>query len=130
MSIIRERPTVAVRASDAERDAVVQALGAAHAEGRLTMDELQERVERGVAARTREDLDALTADLPARPRVRPTADPALLVLLGLALALVVALFGVVVTRGAAWWVLIWLPLALAARGRRRRWTRWARWAPR
>jgi hypothetical protein len=54
-----------VRASDAERDAVVGRLNEAVGEGRLTMDEFGERVELAYAARTRGDLDPLLRDLPA-----------------------------------------------------------------
>jgi hypothetical protein len=56
-----------VRASDAERERVVEALRA-HAEaGRLTADELEERVAAALAATTRDDLAALQRDLPGRP---------------------------------------------------------------
>jgi len=54
-----------VRASDAERDAVVGRLNQAVGEGRLTMDEFSERLELTYAARTRGDLDPLLRDLPA-----------------------------------------------------------------
>ena len=54
-----------VRASDAERDAVVARLNQAAGEGRLTMDEFSERLEIAYAARTRGDLDPLLHDLPA-----------------------------------------------------------------
>lgn len=54
-----------VRASDAERDAVVGRLNQAVGEGRLTMDEFSERLEHAYAARTRGDLDPLLRDLPA-----------------------------------------------------------------
>ena len=54
-----------VRASDAERDAVVGRLNRAVGEGRLTMDEFSERLELAYAARTRGDLDPLLRDLPA-----------------------------------------------------------------
>jgi len=57
-----------VRASDAERTATADVLRRHHAEGRLTTDELEERVERCYAARTRGELDVLTADLPGRRR--------------------------------------------------------------
>ena len=54
-----------LRVSDADREATVVRLREAGGEGRLTLEELAERVERADAARTRGDLDALTADLPA-----------------------------------------------------------------
>src|SRR3954451_22564004 len=58
-----------VRASDAERDAAVDQLRDAAAEGRLTLEELTDRIEAAFAAEMRSDLKALTADLPASPRV-------------------------------------------------------------
>jgi hypothetical protein len=54
-----------LRVSDADREATVVRLREAGGEGRLTLEELAERVERADGARTRADLDALTADLPA-----------------------------------------------------------------
>jgi hypothetical protein len=54
-----------VRASDAERDAVVGRLNQAVGEGRLTMDEFSERIGLAYAARTRGDLGPLLRDLPA-----------------------------------------------------------------
>jgi hypothetical protein len=54
-----------LRVSDADREATVMRLRDAGGEGRLTLEELADRVEQADAARTRGDLDALTADLPA-----------------------------------------------------------------
>jgi len=54
-----------VRASDADRDRVVEALAAASAEGRLTLEEYSERGDAALVARTLGDLAGLTADLPA-----------------------------------------------------------------
>lgn len=54
-----------VRASDSERDDVVKALSEHAAAGRLTLDELEERIEQALAARTRRELAALSDDLPA-----------------------------------------------------------------
>jgi hypothetical protein len=53
-----------LRVSDAEREATVVRLREAGGEGRLTLEELAERVEAADAARTRGDLAVLTADLP------------------------------------------------------------------
>lgn len=53
-----------LRASDAERAAVVRRLEHAVGEGRLSMAEFEERVEVAHRARTRTELDELTADLP------------------------------------------------------------------
>ena len=54
----------AIRASDAEREAVVARLRTAAGEGRLALDELAERLDRAFAAVTRNDLETLTGDLP------------------------------------------------------------------
>ena len=54
-------------ASDADRDTAASLLGAALAEGRLTADEHDERLGAAYAARTWQQLDPLTADLPAPP---------------------------------------------------------------
>ena len=59
-----------LRVSDADREATVVRLREAGGEGRLTLEELAERVERADGARTRGELDALTADLPDAPTVR------------------------------------------------------------
>ena len=56
--------TPAVRASDAEREQTVAALRAHVVDGRLTLEEFAERVDRVYEARTRPELDALTHDLP------------------------------------------------------------------
>lgn len=53
-----------VLASDAEREATIDRLRAAAAEGRLTLDELGDRVEATAQARTRAQLAELVADLP------------------------------------------------------------------
>ena len=60
-----------LRASDADRERFVEALGRHHADGRLTTEELAERTERAYAARTLGDLDALATDLPALPASAP-----------------------------------------------------------
>jgi hypothetical protein len=58
------------RASDAERDRVVDTLREHAAEGRLTVEELDERSAAALAARTRADLAGLTSDLPRARRPR------------------------------------------------------------
>jgi len=56
-----------LRASHTDRDAVVELLQVAAGDGRLTADELDERLELALTARTYSELAALTADLPAAP---------------------------------------------------------------
>jgi hypothetical protein len=53
-----------VRASDAEREKTVASLRRAYAAGRLTLDELERRIERAYDADWRHELRALTRDLP------------------------------------------------------------------
>jgi hypothetical protein len=52
-----------LRASDADRERTADVLRAAAGEGRLTMEELEERLHTTYAARTHRDLEGLTADL-------------------------------------------------------------------
>ena len=68
-----QRPEL--RVSDADREAAVVRLREAGGEGRLTLEELAERVEAADAARTRGELDVLTADLPdTAVSAAPVAD--------------------------------------------------------
>ena len=53
-----------LRASHAEREQAIESLKDAFVDGRLTMDELDVRAGRALAARTRAELTALTADIP------------------------------------------------------------------
>ncbi|MGH3375027.1 MAG: DUF1707 SHOCT-like domain-containing protein [Actinoallomurus sp.] len=53
-----------MRASDQERDATVQRLQVAFAEGRLSDGEFDERMRAALSARTHGDLDVLLTDLP------------------------------------------------------------------
>ncbi|HYN51192.1 MAG TPA: DUF1707 domain-containing protein [Thermoleophilaceae bacterium] len=59
--------TPAIRASDAEREAVVTRLRTAAGEGRLSLDELADRLDRALSAVTRADLEPLGTDLPEQP---------------------------------------------------------------
>ena len=83
--VITQLAGQAIRASDGERDQVVAVLQRHFADGRLTQAELEERAGAAFAARTREELRDLTADLPgadvqpARPAM--ALDPWLLCLL-------------------------------------------------
>jgi hypothetical protein len=58
------QPDDSLRVSDAERDAVLHALGDHAAVGRLTLDELEDRSGRALTAKTRGELATLTSDLP------------------------------------------------------------------
>jgi Domain of unknown function (DUF1707) len=60
-----EGTSMSTRASDRERDAVVQRVQDAFAEGRIDDAEFDERTRAALTARTQADLEALLADLPA-----------------------------------------------------------------
>jgi DUF1707 SHOCT-like domain len=62
-------PLPELRASDTDRERTADLLRHAAGEGRLTMDELEERLHSAYAARTHRQLDGLTADVvaPATP---------------------------------------------------------------
>jgi len=62
-----------VRASDRERDQAIARLRDAAVEGRLTLEELSERVGRAYETLERSELELLVADLPAAPP--PAAAP-------------------------------------------------------
>lgn len=57
------RPVPALRASDSEREQTADVLRHAAGEGRLTVDELDERLSAAYAAVTHEDLDRLVTDV-------------------------------------------------------------------
>jgi hypothetical protein len=61
-----------IRASDGDREAAAARLNEAAGDGRLTLQEFSERLDRAYAARTRAELGPLTADLPA---VDPVSEP-------------------------------------------------------
>ncbi|NKQ52666.1 DUF1707 domain-containing protein [Amycolatopsis sp. K13G38] len=63
----RQATAGAVRCSDTEREQTATSLQNAAAEGRLTLEEVEERLTSTYAARYRHELDDLTADLPAAP---------------------------------------------------------------
>ena len=56
-----------IRASDKERESVVDVLRDAYTDGRLTLEEFDERTSAAYASKTWADLRELTADLPVEP---------------------------------------------------------------
>jgi hypothetical protein len=68
-----------IRVSDADRERVTSRLREHFAEGRLTSDELDERISAALSAKTFGDLRAIMADLPdpefAPPLAAPPATP-------------------------------------------------------
>jgi hypothetical protein len=101
----------AMRASDADREAVLSELSGHFQAGRLTAAELDERTGRALTARTWGELGEQMTDLPvARPGEQPSraaAPPLLASLAGLAIAI-----AVLVTVAHAGWGLIWPLLAI------------------
>ncbi|MEU9231378.1 DUF1707 SHOCT-like domain-containing protein [Streptomyces subrutilus] len=71
-----EKPLPELRASDADRDRVVERLRDAVAEGRLDMEEFEERLEAAYKSRTYAELEPLTRDLPSAGTPSPLAAPA------------------------------------------------------
>ncbi len=127
----------AVRVSDAEREAVADALSSHFSAGRLDAAELEERLQAAMGAKTRGDLAPLLADLPApeppapappsgwqRLRAVLTSPRTLSSLAGVLLALAVLLMLVGVHNGAA---PLFVLLALLVIRRQRRMRRRARW---
>ena len=66
-----------VRASDADRDRVVDVLRLATGDGRLTAEEFGERMEAALSSRTLGELAVLTADLWPGPAGRVSQRPGL-----------------------------------------------------
>jgi hypothetical protein len=118
----------ALRASDADRDAVAERLRQAAVEGRLEPEEHEERLHAALRARTYGDLHGLLADLPAKPvpwerrgtDLRPAAYTAAAVATRVlaTLVLVTVVLAVVVLM-AAWWV-VWALVCFAFRAARGR----------
>lgn len=64
-----------LRASHEDRDEVVEQLRVAAGDGRLTADELDERLEAALTARTQGELERLLLDLPSVPRTASMPAP-------------------------------------------------------
>ncbi len=64
-----------MRISDAERDQVMEVLREAAAQGRITLDELDERLNAVYAAKTYADLEPVTDDLPTGAEALPVPLP-------------------------------------------------------
>ena len=64
----RTRYDYDLRIGDAERDAVMAQLREHFVAGRLTFDELTERIDAALTAKTQRQIDSLMADLPRPPR--------------------------------------------------------------
>ena len=64
-----------LRIGDAERDATMAQLRDHFVAGRLTFDELTERIDLALAAKTQRHIDGLMADLPRPPRAARDEPP-------------------------------------------------------
>lgn len=115
-----------LRASDADREHVAERLRQATTEGRIAPDELEQRLETALKARTYGELDAMVADLPgtrpARSRPRPVsvarAHP-LLAIAALPFAVAaVAIVAAAIVAGVVAMSLIWLAFTALVFGRR------------
>ena len=75
----RTRYDYDLRIGDAERDVAMTQLREHFVAGRLTFDELSERIDAALIAKTQRQIDRLTADLPRPPRAtrRARAEPAM-----------------------------------------------------
>jgi hypothetical protein len=118
-------PAAEMRASDADRDAVLSELSEQFQAGRLTAAEFDERAGQALAARTWGELRDLLRDLPtaleplhplhplaatssAAPPERPSGRPALLpvaALAGIGIAVAMSV-GVFHDRWGFWWLLL------------------------
>jgi hypothetical protein len=92
--------------SDADRDTAAGLLNAARAEGRLTADEHDQRLTAAYAARTWQQLDQLTADLPAPPAAA-IGQPVPGMFAGADLCLLCVLLVVCPPAGIAWLFFCW-----------------------
>jgi hypothetical protein len=125
----------AMRASDADRDAVLAELSEHFQAGRLTLEEFDERSNQALHARTYGDLADLTSDLPApsrlpAPSVKPRSGPAgprvPVAAVAAALALVVLVVATVTSDAVVghaalrlWWIVLIVPLVAWRAGRGR-----------
>jgi Domain of unknown function (DUF1707) len=129
-------PAGGYRVGDAERTRTADLLKEAHVAGYLTLDEIDERLSAALAARTRDQLERLLADLPPDWRARHSGVPATapprggrpplaryLPLVLLALAMVAMVAFAVGSRGVFFpWPLLWVWFFLG-----RRWYRHGGW---
>jgi hypothetical protein len=72
MDLEPDQKRAMLRASDADREETVELLRLHHSDGRLTIDEFTERMEKAYVAKTYGDLSVLTADLPLQIPPTPT----------------------------------------------------------
>jgi len=117
--VVRRRD---LRVSDAERDQVVAQLSRHTADGRLSLEEFEQRVEHALAAKTRGDLDATLGGLPL-PSPRAARRPRIDLWAPMRLVAMLALVALAIVTLGAWVLWIVVPVAWCRlnRGSRRRW---------
>lgn len=69
-------PHAHVRMSDSDRERIVERLNQAVSEGRLTLNEFEERIDGALAARTYGEVEPYVSDLPLDPRAQAQPDRA------------------------------------------------------
>ena len=117
-----------LRASDADRERIAERLRHATGEGRLSPDELEERLEAVFAARTYGELDAVVADLPGTPVRRrkssrtlalphPAVIVAIVFLLPVVVSMLIAAVVVITTLFTAWAAVLAVGWWVFGRGR-------------
>jgi DUF1707 SHOCT-like domain len=115
-----------LRASDADRDTVAERLRKAAGEGRLRTEELEDRIELALSARTYGQLQRLVDDLPGRSLMtrsrkerlaRLPRQIAVLLVAVVAIAAVVALIAGVLASWWLWLLAAWLWFGRHGRGR-------------
>lgn len=128
-----------LRIGDAERNRMTESLHEHYAQGRITQDELDERLDATLSAKTYADLRPITADLPEVVEPEP-AQPARgrrpdgfrgalalpLAFVAVPLGLLVTVVALMVVLRAAFFLLpilmiAWLVMAMMGFGRRRAW---------
>jgi hypothetical protein len=114
-----------LRVSDSEREEVATQLRDHAAEGRLTPDELDERMGKALSARTGADLDVLLTDLPRKRQPPPRGEGLRSFSLVAGVALLVAAVVIAAGVGHVWavWILGFAVFRVARGGR----TRGAHW---
>src|SRR4051794_37944176 len=100
-----------VRASDADREQVVDLLRDHYGAGRLSEDDLSERIESAYDARTVSDLEVLVADLPfpraTTPRRRSGLDASVRIHVSIFLIVNAMLIGIWAASGGGYFWPIW-----------------------
>ena len=114
-----------LRVSDSEREEVATQLRDHAAEGRLTPDELDERMGKALSARTGADLDVLLVDLPRKRPAPPRGEGLRSFSLVAGVALLVSAVVIAAGVGHVWavWILGFAVFRVARCGR----TRGAHW---